>query len=81
LSSPFAKGISILEEAALRVLHLPTVASKSFLITIGDRTKGGLVVRSQMVGPWQPIVLSRLPLLVAALVSLWRLVNVHPWPD
>ncbi len=53
LSSPFAKGISILEEAALRVLHLPTVANKSFLITIGDRTVGGLVVRSQMVGPWQ----------------------------
>jgi len=53
LSSGFAKGISILEEAALRVLHLPTVANKSFLITIGDRTKGGLVVRSQMVGPWQ----------------------------
>jgi len=42
-----------LEEAALRVLHLPTVANKSFLITIGDRTVGGLVVRSQMVGPWQ----------------------------
>ncbi|MEK8019495.1 MAG: phosphoribosylformylglycinamidine synthase, partial [Candidatus Parabeggiatoa sp.] len=48
----FAKGISI-EEAALRVLHLPTVANKSFLITIGDRSVGGLVVRDQMVGPWQ----------------------------
>ncbi len=42
-----------LEEAALRVLHLPTVASKSFLITIGDRSVGGLVVRDQMVGAWQ----------------------------
>ena len=42
-----------LQEAALRVLHLPTVASKSFLITIGDRTVGGLTVRDQMVGPWQ----------------------------
>ena len=42
-----------LAEAALRVLHLPTVADKSFLITIGDRTVGGLVVRDQMVGPWQ----------------------------
>ncbi len=42
-----------LSEAALRVLHLPTVASKSFLITIGDRTVGGLTVRDQMVGPWQ----------------------------
>jgi phosphoribosylformylglycinamidine synthase len=40
-------------EAALRILKLPTVANKSFLITIGDRTVGGLVVRDQMVGPWQ----------------------------
>jgi phosphoribosylformylglycinamidine synthase len=42
-----------LEEAIDRVLHLPTVASKSFLITIGDRSISGLVVRDQMVGPWQ----------------------------
>ena len=40
-------------EAALRVLRHPTVASKQFLITIGDRTVGGLTVRDQMVGPWQ----------------------------
>lgn len=45
-------GIS-LEEAARRVLLLPTVADKSFLITIGDRTVGGMTVRDQMVGPWQ----------------------------
>lgn len=42
-----------LKEAAHRVLQLPTVASKNFLITIGDRTVGGLVTRDQMVGPWQ----------------------------
>ena len=42
-----------LAEAALRVLRLPTVASKSFLITIGDRSVTGLVCRDQMVGPWQ----------------------------
>ena len=36
-----------------RVLRLPSVASKSFLITIGDRTITGLVTRDQMVGPWQ----------------------------
>ena len=42
-----------LKEAALRVLQLPTVADKTFLITIGDRTVGGLVARDQMVGPWQ----------------------------
>ena len=37
----------------LRVLHLPSVGSKSFLITIGDRSITGLVTRDQMVGPWQ----------------------------
>jgi len=42
-----------LAEAAQRVLRLPAVASKQFLITIGDRTVGGLSVRDQMVGPWQ----------------------------
>ncbi|WP_166212383.1 phosphoribosylformylglycinamidine synthase [Cognatiluteimonas telluris] len=42
-----------LREAGLRVLAHPTVASKSFLVTIGDRTVGGLTARDQMVGPWQ----------------------------
>ncbi|AUN95099.1 phosphoribosylformylglycinamidine synthase [Pseudazoarcus pumilus] len=42
-----------LAEAAFRVLRLPTVASKNFLITIGDRSVGGLTARDQMVGPWQ----------------------------
>ncbi|KXN74678.1 phosphoribosylformylglycinamidine synthase [Conidiobolus coronatus NRRL 28638] len=36
-----------------RVLHLPSVGSKSFLITIGDRSVTGLITRDQMVGPWQ----------------------------
>jgi phosphoribosylformylglycinamidine synthase len=36
-----------------RVFTLPAVGSKSFLITIGDRSVGGLTVRDQMVGPWQ----------------------------
>ncbi|WP_293776142.1 phosphoribosylformylglycinamidine synthase, partial [uncultured Oxalicibacterium sp.] len=45
-------GIDLLE-ASIRVLRLPTVADKSFLITIGDRTVGGMTVRDQMVGPWQ----------------------------
>ncbi len=47
-----ASGIE-LREAALRVLTLPAVASKSFLVTIGDRTVTGLVSRDSMVGPWQ----------------------------
>ena len=42
-----------LHEAGLRVLAHPTVAAKSFLVTIGDRTVGGLTARDQMVGPWQ----------------------------
>lgn len=42
-----------LDEALERVLSLPAVASKNFLITIGDRTVTGLVSRDQMVGPWQ----------------------------
>ena len=42
-----------LVEVAQRVLRLPTVADKSFLITIGDRTVGAMSVRDQMVGPWQ----------------------------
>ena len=42
-----------LRDAALRVLRLPTVADKTFLITIGDRSVTGLVARDQMVGPWQ----------------------------
>ncbi|MEH6590593.1 MAG: phosphoribosylformylglycinamidine synthase [Halioglobus sp.] len=40
-------------EAVTRVLQLPSVASKNFLITIGDRTVTGMVARDQMVGPWQ----------------------------
>lgn len=42
-----------INEAAERVLSLPSVASKSFLITIGDRSITGMVTRDQMVGPWQ----------------------------
>src|SRR6185312_1869253 len=49
---PDLSGIGM-DEALLRVLRLPTVGSKSFLITIGDRTVGGLNHRDPMVGPWQ----------------------------
>ncbi|MCP3999564.1 MAG: phosphoribosylformylglycinamidine synthase [Gammaproteobacteria bacterium] len=40
-------------EACRRILRFPTVADKSFLIHIGDRTVGGLVAQDQLVGPWQ----------------------------
>jgi phosphoribosylformylglycinamidine synthase len=42
-----------LHEAAMRVLRMPSVADKTFLISIGDRTVGGMTARDQMVGPWQ----------------------------
>ncbi len=42
-----------LKDAAFNVMRLPAVASKSFLITIGDRTVGGFTARDQFVGPWQ----------------------------
>jgi phosphoribosylformylglycinamidine synthase len=42
-----------IEDAIKRVLQLPTVADKTFLITIGDRSVTGMVARDQMVGPWQ----------------------------
>lgn len=45
-------GIDV-REALLRVLQLPAVSDKSFLIHIGDRTVGGLTVRDQLVGRWQ----------------------------
>ncbi len=49
---PDLSGVGM-DEAVLRVLRLPTVGSKNFLITIGDRTVGGLNHRDPMVGPWQ----------------------------
>lgn len=42
-----------LHEAGLRVLSHPSVAAKNYLVTIGDRSVGGLTARDQMVGPWQ----------------------------
>ena len=45
-----------LADSLQRLLRLPTIADKSFLITIGDRSVGGLISRDQMVGPWQVAV-------------------------
>ena len=50
---PETPTAGLLDEAVSRVLQIPAVGSKSFLITIGDRTVGGLTTRDQMVGPWQ----------------------------
>jgi phosphoribosylformylglycinamidine synthase len=46
------RGIDV-HEAALRVLRLPAVADKTFLVTIGDRSVGGMISRDPLVGPWQ----------------------------
>ena len=51
-----ARDVTNLREAALRVLCLPTVADKTFLITIGDRSVGGMISRDPLVGPWQVAV-------------------------
>ncbi|HET7730982.1 MAG TPA: phosphoribosylformylglycinamidine synthase [Usitatibacter sp.] len=50
---PLETGGMSLRTAALSVLRCPTVADKTFLVSIGDRTVGGLSARDQMVGPWQ----------------------------
>ncbi len=51
--SPLIRDEIVLADAVKRVLRLPVVAEKTFLITIGDRTVTGMVARDQMVGPWQ----------------------------
>ncbi|CAK17071.1 phosphoribosylformylglycinamidine synthase [Pseudomonas entomophila] len=53
LGDEFDPSTLELKDSVERVLRHPAVASKSFLITIGDRTITGLVARDQMVGPWQ----------------------------
>ena len=52
-SQPWRARDVVLDEAVRRVLGHPTVAAKTFLITIADRTVTGLVARDQLVGPWQ----------------------------
>ncbi len=52
-SPPLDLSNTQLQDAVIQVLSHPTVASKRFLVTIGDRTVGGLTHRDQMVGPWQ----------------------------
>ncbi len=52
-AKPFDATVIKTKEAAERVLRHPAVASKLFLITIGDRSVTGQVVRDQLVGPWQ----------------------------
>lgn len=51
--SSYDSSLNVLSTAIDRVLKLPSVGSKSFLITIGDRTVTGQIARDQMVGPWQ----------------------------
>jgi phosphoribosylformylglycinamidine synthase len=53
VDTPFDSTTVELKDAAYRVLRLPAVANKTFLISIGDRTVGGMTARDQMIGPWQ----------------------------
>ncbi|MFC3193120.1 phosphoribosylformylglycinamidine synthase [Marinicella sediminis] len=50
---PFEARLKTIKEQVEQVLRFPAVASKKYLITIGDRTVSGLIHRDQMVGPWQ----------------------------
>jgi phosphoribosylformylglycinamidine synthase len=52
-AAPLTSAGTTVEQSLDRLLCLPTIADKSFLITIGDRSVGGLISRDQMVGPWQ----------------------------
>ncbi len=52
-ATPLTTAGATFAESLDKLLCLPTIADKSFLITIGDRTVGGLISRDQMVGPWQ----------------------------
>jgi phosphoribosylformylglycinamidine synthase len=62
-------GVTIVD-AVERLLRLPAIASKSFLITIGDRSITGMVVQDQMVGPWQ-IPVADCAVTLGAYKSLW----------
>jgi phosphoribosylformylglycinamidine synthase len=52
-SDDFDGGGVDLHEAAFRLLRLPTIADKTFLVAIGDRSVGGMISRDPLVGPWQ----------------------------
>jgi phosphoribosylformylglycinamidine synthase len=70
-----------LQDSVIKVLSHPTVASKRFLITIGDRTVGGLTHRDQMVGPWQvPVADCAVTLADDVVFSGGPLAVSHPTP-
>jgi phosphoribosylformylglycinamidine synthase len=52
-SDDFDAGSIDLPDAIMRLLKLPAIADKTFLVTIGDRSVGGMISRDPMVGPWQ----------------------------
>ena len=53
IAAEFSTAGATIADSLDRLLCLPTIADKSFLITIGDRSVGGMISRDQMVGPWQ----------------------------
>ncbi len=52
-AAPLSTAGTTVSESLRRLLGMPTIADKTFLVTIGDRSVGGLISRDQMVGPWQ----------------------------
>jgi len=53
LDDDFDAALLDLRESAYRLLRFPAIADKSFLVTIGDRSVGGMISRDPMIGPWQ----------------------------
>ena len=68
--APLDLGNITIADAVKRLLRLPTIASKSFLITIGDRSITGMVVQDQMVGPWQ-VPVADCAVTLGAYTSTW----------
>ena len=69
-SAPLKLAGVTIADAVERLLRLPAIASKSFLITIGDRSITGMVVQDQMVGPWQ-VPVADCAVTLGAYKTLW----------
>jgi phosphoribosylformylglycinamidine synthase len=72
---PFDAVSIELKDAAYRLMRLPTIADKTFLISIGDRSVGGMTARDQMVGPWQVPVAD-----VAVTTMGYQVISAKPSP-
>jgi phosphoribosylformylglycinamidine synthase len=69
-TKPLDLAVVTISDAVERLLRLPAIASKSFLITIGDRSVTGMVVQDQMIGPWQ-VPVADCAVTLGAYESIW----------